>query len=322
VQGVTFAAGSYTLAITGTSVALVQRKEVILDVGDFSIFGERALWTAPGGEASANLTLQSLYGYSGTIDFSCDLSALAAALCSVWPNNPISLANGGTKSVSLIFKTPKDAAPGTYNLTIHSVDHEGSPGHSLGVTLTIGEDFVLTSSTPSQTIRAGQTTGAYNLTIQPMGASFNGPVTLACAKGLPSGARCNFSPSMPITPGASAINVVMSISTQGSSAALNQRFIGPGFFTASLFMPVLFWFFGSPRRQPGARGKLRLLLAAALAVPLLLILISCSGVSAQGGGVTTLPPSNPATYHVTVIASSPGVPDSASHSTVVQLIVD
>jgi hypothetical protein len=45
-------------------------------------------------------------------------------------------------------------------------------------------------------------------------------------------------------------------------------------------------------------------------------------VSAQGGGGTTLPPSNPATYHVTVIATSPGVPDSASHSTTVELIVD
>ena len=217
VQGVTFAAGSYTLGITGRSGSLIQPKQVTFNVGDFSISGELTLWTAPGGEAPAALTLESVYGYSGTIDFSCDLSALAAALCSVWPNNPISLANGGTKSVSVIFKTPKDAAPGTYNLTINSVDHEGSPGHSLGVALKIGEDFVLTSSTPSQTIRAGQTSGAYNLTIQPMGASFNAPVTLACAKGLPSGAQCNFSPSTPITPGASSINVVMSISTQGAA---------------------------------------------------------------------------------------------------------
>ena len=322
VQGVTFAPGSYTLGITGRSGSLIQPKQVTFNVGDFSISGELTLWTAPGGEATAALTLESVSGYSGTIDFSCDLSALAAALCSVWPNNPISLTNDGTKSVSVIIKTPKDAAPGTYNLTINSVDHEGSPGHSLGVALTIGEDFVLTSSTPSQTIRAGQSTGAYNLTIQPMGASFNAPVTLACAKGLPSGAQCNFSPSTPITPGASAINVVMSISTQGSSAALNRRFSGPGFFTASLFMPALLWFFGSPRRQRRASGQLGLLLAATLALPLLLILVSCSGVSAQGGGATTLPPSNPATYHVTVTASSPGVPDSASHSTTVELIVD
>jgi hypothetical protein len=321
VQGVTFAAGAYTLGITGTSGSLVQPKQVTLNVGDFSISGALTLWTAPGGEAPADLTLGSIYGYSGTIDFSCDLSALAAALCSVWPNNPISLATGGTKSLSVIIKTPKDAVAGTYHLTINSVDHEGIPGHSLAVALTIGEDFVLTSSTPSQTIRAGQTTGAYNLTIQPMGASFNAPVTLACAKGLPSGAQCNFSPSTPITPGASAINIVMSISSGGSSAALHRAVRGMAVL-AALFLPALTWVFGSPRRPHKSRGKLGLLSAITLAVPLLLILVSCSGVSAQGGGGTTLPPSNPATYHVTVIASSPGVPDSASHSTTVELIVD
>lgn len=32
----------------------------------------------------------------------------------------------------------------------------------------------LTSSTPSQTVTAGQTSGAYNLTVQPVGASFTG----------------------------------------------------------------------------------------------------------------------------------------------------
>jgi hypothetical protein len=264
----------------------------------------------------------SLYGYSGSIDFTCDLSALAAALCSVSPNNPISLTSGGTKSVSVIIKTPKDAAPGTYNLTINSLDDSGSPGHSLAVALTIGQDFVLTSSTASQTVRAGQTSGAYNLTIQPMGASFNAAVTLACAKGLPSGAQCNFSPSTPISPGASAIDVVMSISSQGSSAASNRRFRGAGLFAGSLFMPVLLWLFGSPRRQHKGRGKLGLLPAILATVPLMLILVSCSGVSAQGGGGTILPPSNPVTYQVTVRASSPGLADSASHSTIIELVVD
>jgi hypothetical protein len=322
VQGVTFAAGSYTLGITGTSGSVVQPKQVTLNVGDFSISGRQTLWTAPGGEAPAPLTLTSLYGYSGTIDFTCDLSALSAALCSVSPNTPISLASGGTVPVTITFKTPKDAAPGTYNLKIKSLDSSGSPGHPLEVALTIGQDFVLTSSTSSQTVRAGQTTGAYNLTIQPLGASFNAPVTLTCGEGLPSGAQCKFSPSTAITPGTSAINVVMSISTQGSGAAMNRTFRGTAVLAGSLFLPALLWVFGSPGRRHKSRGKIGLLPAITLAVPLLLILVSCSGVSAQGGGGTTLPPSNPVTYQVRVIASSPGVPDSASHSTIVDLIVD
>ena len=322
VQGVTFSTGSYTVGITGTSGAVVHSEQVTLNVGDFSISGAQTLWTAPGGEAPAALTLASVYGYSGTIDFTCDLSALAAALCAVSPNNPISLASGGTKSVNVIIKTPKDASPGTYNLTINSVDSGGIPSHSFEVALTIGEDFVLTSSTASQTVRAGQTTGAYNLTIQPMGASFNAPVTLACTKGLPAGAQCSFSPSPPITPGASAINVVMSISTQGGGAAMNRRVSEAGFFAASLFIPALLWVVGSPRGQRKSIGKHRSLLDIAIVLPLLLTLISCSGISAQGVGGTTLPPGNPVTYQVTVRARSPGLPDSASHSTIVTLIVD
>ena len=151
VQGVTFAAGSYTLAITGTSESLVQRKQVTLNIGDFSISGGQTLWTVPGGEAPATLTLASVYGYSGTIDFTCDLSALAAALCAVSPNNPISLANAGMKSVTVTFKTPKDATPGTYNLKINSLDNSGGPGHSLGVALTIGQDFYAQSNRESGT---------------------------------------------------------------------------------------------------------------------------------------------------------------------------
>jgi hypothetical protein len=65
-----------------------------------------------------------------------------------------------------------------------------------------------------------------------------------------------------------------------------------------------------------------LLPAIMATVPLMLILVSCSGVSAQGGGGTTLPPSNPVTYQVTVRASSPGLADSASHSTIIELVVD
>jgi hypothetical protein len=56
-----------------------------------------------------------------------------------------------------------------------------------------------------------------------LGASFNGPVTLACGAGLPAGAQCVFNPSMPVTPGNSVIDVVMNIS-RGNE----QRPLGSG----------------------------------------------------------------------------------------------
>ena len=95
------------------------------------------------------------------------------------------------------------------------------------MSLTLAQDFRLTSSTPTQTVTAGQTTGPYNLTIQPVGSSFNAAVTLACISGLPAQAQCIFSPSGSITPGSSAVDVVMSISTESECVeiALATRFV-------------------------------------------------------------------------------------------------
>jgi hypothetical protein len=103
---------------------------------------------------------------------------------------------------------------------------------------------------------------------------------------------------------------------------LQRTFGGAAVLATTLCMPAVLWVFGSPCRLRNGRNRLRVLLAIVLVLPLLLILVSCSGVSAQGDGGTTLPPSNPVTYRVTVSASSPGLPDSASHSIIVELIVD
>src|ERR1700757_772796 len=69
---------------------------------------------------------------------------------------------------------------------------------------------------------AGQTSGPYNLTVQPVGSSFTGAATLACTTGLPVGAQCLFSPSTPVIPGNSAVDVVMTISTQPTGASLRR----------------------------------------------------------------------------------------------------
>jgi hypothetical protein len=89
--------------------------------------------------------------------------------------------------------------------------------HSASISLTVGQDFVVTSSTDSQTVTAGQTSGPYGLTVRPVGASFTGAVTLACTAGLPAGAQCTFNPPTPVTPGNSALDVVMNIATKASA---------------------------------------------------------------------------------------------------------
>jgi hypothetical protein len=316
------AGGSYSIRINtqDKNGAPVHSAEIPLTVGDYSLSGPATLSTVPAGEASASLKLSSLYSYSGSINSTCDVSAFPHAICALSPATAISLASGGTANLTATVNVPTDANPGTYNIKIKSLDTRGTPSHSLTIAVAVAQDFVLTSSTRSQTVKAGQSTGAYNLTIQPVGSSFDSLVTLACPQGLPSGAQCNFSPSAPVTPGTSAVNVVMSIATSANGAALKSREGRSWMVYATwFFLPALAMISGSVRNRS---QKLRRLFFAITALPFLLCLASCSGVSSAGNGGTSPPPNSGITYLVTVSGSSPGTPPTAGHSAIVTLIVD
>ena len=306
INGTSFNAGSYSLTITGTSGSTVHTLAVPFTVGDYAISGNASVAGVPGSQATLTLKLASSYGYNGKMNASCDASSLAGAMCSLSPANPISVTSGGTTNLAVSINVPNDAVPGAYSIKVNTQDTSGAPTHSAAFSLNIAQDFRLISSTPSQTVTAGQTSGGYNLTIQ--------PVSLACTAGLPSGAQCLFSPSTPMTPGNSAVDVVMSISTKSAQShrAGSERF---GFYGLWMALPGIVL-------AAGALGKSR---RRKLAVFLLGTLIafsflSCAGVSSGGGGGT--PPVNPVTYQVTVTGTSTGTQPDAGQATVVALVVD
>ena len=213
INGTSFSAGSYTLSVTGTSGSLVHSTAVAFNVGDYSISGPQTISVVPGGYGTASLVLASLSLYSGRINATCDSSALSGATCALSSESPIAVASGGTTNLTATVSIPNNAAPGTYNIKIDTHDVSGAPSHSFTFGLGVADDFLVVSSTPSQTVTAGQTSGPYNFSVRPVGASFNGAVTLTCSGGLPAQAQCTFSPSGPVTPGNSAVDVVLSIST-------------------------------------------------------------------------------------------------------------
>jgi hypothetical protein len=186
------------------------------------------------------------------------------------------------------------------------------------VALTLAQDFIVTSSTSSQTVTAGQTSGPYQLTVQPVGATFNGAVTLACTAGLPPQAECIFSPATAINPGSSAVDVVMSISTTASQAARHARGGGTTtIYALGLLLPaiVIGWCAlgaGGVKRKRAGLGMIAVLV-------LLGFCVSCSGVSNSGGTGTGNPP---VTYQITVTGTSPGTTPDAGQSAVVALVVD
>lgn len=324
INGTSFVAGTYSLAITGTSGSTVHTLAIPFSVGDYAIAGTPTVAGVPGRQAIASFTLTSSYSYAGKISANCDASALASALCTLSPVNPVIVTSGGTTNLSAMISIPNDAVPGDYTIKIATQDTTGVPTHAASFSLTLAPDFLVTASTPSQTVTAGQTSGAYNLRILPIGPSFNFPITLACTTGLPIQAQCAFNPSTAVTPGTSAVDVVMSISTKAASAKEKPSLSGAalGYSGGLLLGALVLGSAGSRSRATKVKAsRLWMMLAAVL---LVMWLPSCSGVSTNsnngGGGVT--PPANPVTYHITITGSSPGTTPNAGQSTTVALVVN
>ena len=315
INGSSFAAGSYSLAITGTSGSDTHTINVPFYVGDYTICGTQTLSLAPGGQGTANCTLTSTYFYAGQVNATCDTSALSGAQCTTSPPNSITLASDGTANLAATINVPNNAASGNYSIKINTQDATGAPSHSFTVALTVGQDFLISASPTNQTVTAGQTTGAYNLTIQPVGGSFNAAVTLSCSSGLPALSQCLFNPSAPVTPGNSAASVVMSISTTASTSALRLGGRRSVFYAVWLLLPGMMISFIARGRRFGKRAPP---IAGSIAALLLLAFaVSCAGVSSGGGGGGH-PGTPPGTYTITVTGTS----SAATHGIPVTLVVN
>lgn len=319
INGTSFTAGTYSLTITGTSGSVVHTLDVAFNVGDYALSGTLNVAGTPGGQVTENLKLTSSFSYAGKVNAACDASALAAAMCTLTPANPIFVASGGTPNLTATINIPNDATPGVYTIIINTQDASGAPNHAASFTLTLAQDFRVISSTASQTVTAGQTSGPYALRILPVGASFTGAVSLACTAGLPPQAQCSFSPSGAVTPGNSAVDVVMSISTKASKASV-------GWMSGRIWALYAMWLLpgiviaGSARKNRAGKWVARAG-GLALFLPIVLLCLSCAGASTGGGGGGN-PPPNPVTYHVTVTGTSPGTAPDPGQSTTVTLIVN
>ncbi len=338
----TTSAGTYTVTVTGTSGSLSRSATVLLTVtdtiansGDFQLAVTQAFpaGVAAGSQAQARISITSNYG--GSVSASCNASSISGQ-CVVTPVNPITISANAPASLLVAVNVPNSIVPDTYNVNLTVADSSGQPSHTLQLPLTVISDFSVTSATPSQTLKAGQTGGAYQLTVapNPFGSSFADAVTLSCSSGLPAGAQCLFAPSATVTLENGPAAVVMSISTAASKAALGKAALGkaalgkaalgspPGhstFYALCLLLPgiVIGWSAVGNRSE---KAKARVL---GFTMPLLLILplLSCGGVS--NGGSTPPPSGNqPTIYQITVTGTSPGTTVDAGQSTVVTLIID
>jgi uncharacterized membrane protein len=314
-------AGAYSVTVVATSGSLTHSTTVSLNVGDYSITGTQALTLALGGQGTATFTLKSASAYSGMINATCDASALSGTICALSPANPITLASGGTATITATIDIPTNSIPGNYTINFNTKDTTGAPSHSLALTLTVGQDFEVLSSTPSQTITAGQTTGPYNLTVQPVGSSFTGAVTLTCS-GLPAMSQCLFSPATAVTPGTSAVAVVMTISTVASSAKLQPwNHLSP-FYAMWLILPGIILAWGTVGR--GEQRSRYQTVGSSLSIFILMLLLTSCGGGGSNGGTTTggQQGTKPGSYPLLVTGTSPGTAPDSGQSVGVILVVN
>jgi hypothetical protein len=278
-------------------------------VGDYQITGPASLTVSPGGQVLPHLTIIPSTFYNSQVNSSCDASALPGTTCLMSPSNPVAVNSGSTTTLEATINVPNNAPTGNYTINFHSQDVSGTPSHSVSMMLVVAPDFSLSSTTPSQTVVAGQTTGPYNLTITPVGSSFNNAVTLACS-GLPALTQCLFNPSAPVTPGNSSAVIVMTITTTAATPSL-KRPVALGFW---LMLPGLFVFWNFVDHPRPRRWRTFWIFGLLLLFSW--TLVSCGGASAGGGGGSQ--PGTPAgNYTITVT----GTAGSIQHTVVVGLNV-
>lgn len=319
INGTSFLAGSYEIAVAGTSGSITNSLEVPFNVGDYVIAGTQALSAAPGGQVTANLTLTPSTFYSGQVNATCDATALSGTQCTLSPLNPITIGNGTAVAVTAVINIPNNAVPATYNININTQDITGAPTHTWPIALTVNQDFTLSALTPAtQTITAGQS-ASYNFNVLPVGASFTNAVSLSCSGG-PLVSLCSFTPN-PVTPGGSSAAVVMQITTTSNAASLFPQRRGRAaiFYALWLALPGLA-LLGS-RVRVGKRAKLALPPSLLGLFLLALLLPSCGGGGSNGGGGGggggQGQGTQPGTYTITVTGTSGTLSHQASSVTLI-----
>jgi len=185
----TGAAGTYTVAVVGTSGSLTHSVHVTFIVNlpfDFDISASPTrVSVAEGSTGTSTITIVSLNGFTGTVDLTHSLSVGTGLTCSL---DPTSIAGGsGSSTLSC------SGSAGTYAVTITGAS--GALSHSLDVIfdVTALADFSINASPTSVSMIAG---GTGTSTVNVAGVNgFTETVDLTSTISPATGLTCSFSPA-------------------------------------------------------------------------------------------------------------------------------
>ena len=118
VNATTLTVGGYQLVVQGTSGSTTHALLIPFNVGDFQVSGLPSLTLGPGAQGTVNLTVTASTYYGGNITSTCIVNLLPGANCSVTPS-PATVSAGSTVPLVATVNVPNNAAPGTYNVSVH-----------------------------------------------------------------------------------------------------------------------------------------------------------------------------------------------------------
>ena len=183
--------GSFPLTITGTSGMLIHAAGVTLVVNaptpppDFTISAAPSSRTVLAGAGTTyTVTITLTGGFTGSVALT--VSGLPAGAGGTFNPSSVTTSGDSTLTVTTSSTTPS----GTYPLTITGTS--GTLSHSAAVVTLLVQDFSLSATPTSHTVKRGAGT-SYTVSITPSGG-FTGAVTLS-AGGLPRGVRVAFNPN-------------------------------------------------------------------------------------------------------------------------------
>ena len=197
VNATTLGAGSYEMAIMGTSGSTTNTLTVPFNVGDYQLSGAPLSINA-GSQGTATLTITPSTFYVGSVNASCNASALVGATCTISSANPISVNAGLAVPVTATIVVPGSAAVGVYNMIFATQDTSDSPSHNFTIALTVppapADSFQLAAAQafPGAVDAGSQTTAKVGVT-----ANYSGSVNAACGAGALSG-QCSVRPGNPV----------------------------------------------------------------------------------------------------------------------------
>jgi hypothetical protein len=199
----TVGAGNCNLSVGGTSGSTTNTVPISFNLADFQVSGTQSLTIDPNSQAQASFTITPSTFYAGSINATCNSSAIVGASCTISAPNPIPVNNGSPVSVAATITTPTGAIPGIYNLTFSVVDTVGNPSRSATVAVTVPagatDTFSLSSTGFPTAVDAGsQTTATVGVT-----SNYTGSVNATCDASSLSG-QCSITTPASISAGTPA----------------------------------------------------------------------------------------------------------------------